>query len=258
MFIDDTGNVDSAASNDPQRRYGGITGVIFEIEYLRDTFEPGLLKLKQRHFGLTDKGRPPILHLRQMKKGVGAFRVLVDLEKRKRWETACFAMYKKAQYHIITSAVDKIEFYHKHPQWQGSIYELLVGDAIERFFYFLRYKGTGDVVAEGVNKAFDSELKNLYRRFYDRGTEHINAARLQKVLSSKEIKIKPKQNDVQGLQMADLLASTCFAHCKRLYAGGPDFNEFAMKVAALIEEEKFYRDRNGDPHGYGRIWRPQN
>jgi len=58
------------------------------------------------------------------------------------------------------------------------------------------------------------------------------------------------------LQFADLLASTCFAHCRRIYANGPEFNPFAMRVASLIETEKFYRDHNGNPHRYGRVWRP--
>lgn len=257
MFIDDTGNVHNTTSNHPQARFAGITGVIFEWNYLHDVFEPGFLTLKERHFGI-DKttGRPPVLHLRKMKKAMTPFECLVNAETRLKWQAGCFSMYRRAKYHVITVGVDKVGFYAKHPQWQGSFYELLVGDAIERYFYFLRHRGIGDVMAETVNEDRDHELQRLYRRFYASGTDHIPADLLQPVLTSTEIKIKPKVADIQGLQMADLLASTCFAHQRRLHVGGKEFDAFAMKVAAIIEADKFYRDPRGDPNGYGRVWRP--
>lgn len=258
MFIDDTGNVHNTTSNHPQARYAGITGVIFEWDYLHDIFEPGFLILKERHFGIdATTGRPPILHLRRMKKAMPPFERLTDIAIRFRWQSGCFSMYRRAAYHVITVGVDKVAFYAKHPQWQGSFYELLVGDAIERYFYFLRNLGVGDVMAETVNEDRDHELKRLYKRFYSDGTDHIPAKLLQPVLNSAEVKIKPKVADIQGLQIADLLASTCFAHQKRLHAGGGNFDAFAMEVAELIEGEKFYRDHKGNPRGYGRVWRPE-
>lgn len=256
MFIDDTGNVDQAASNHPQRRFASITGVIFEWEYLNLVFNTGFSKLKHRHFGVMPNGKPPILHLRKLKQAEGPFRVMTSLEKREAWQRDCYSMYRRAQYHVITVSVDKIAFYHAHPNWQGDVYALLVGNAIERYFYFLRNRGTGDVMAEAVNGPLDEQLKDLYRRYYHEGTDHIGAALLQPVLSSNEIKIKPKNADIAGLQMADLLASTCFNHCRRIYANGPAYDGFAMRVADLIEQRKFYRDHNGNPHRYGRVWRP--
>jgi len=135
---------------------------------------------------------------------------------------------------------------------------MLVGNAIERFYYFLRGSGgTGDIMAEATNSDLDGDLNAMYRLFWENGTDHIKAASLRPTLSSKEIKIQPKSNDVAGLQLADLLASTCFSHCKKIYAEGDDYDEFAMRVAHLMETEKFYRSRHGNPHGYGRVWRPK-
>jgi hypothetical protein len=257
MFIDDTGNVDSAASNHPQRRYASITGVILELEYTHLVFNTGFSQLKKRHFGVTPAGKPPILHLRRLKKAEGPFRVLTDPTKREAWQRDCLSMYRRAKYYVITVSVDKIGFYHAHPTWQGDVYALLVGNAIERYFYFLRaFNAVGDVMAEAVNGDADRMLKLLYTGFYNDGTDHIPPDLLQSVLSSKEIKIKPKNADIAGLQLADLLASTCFNHCRRLYANGPSFDAFAMMVAEIIESKKFYRDSNGNPHRYGRVWRP--
>lgn len=259
MFIDDTGDVKPEATNHPQRRFGGIVGIIFDLDYLRNRFEPSFERLRCEHFPRRGDASPPILHLRKMKQAnlKGPFACLANEASRARWEAACYRMYEIATYHVISVCVDKVAFYAQHPNWTGSFYELLVGNAIERYFYFLRGRGTGDVVTEATNCDLDDELKKLYRKFYESGTDHIPAHRLRPVLTSKEIKIKPKSANVAGLQMADLLASTCFSHCKRIYAGGPAFDPFAMRVAELLEHRKFYRDeRTGDPHGFGRVWRP--
>lgn len=256
MFIDDTGNVTAAASNHPQKRYAGITGVIFELDYLHNTFEPSFRELRERHFGKLPNGKPHILHLRKMKTAQGPFQVLSNAENRERWERAALSMFQRAQYHVITVGLDKIGFYYKHPEWNGDVYELLVGNAIERYFYFLRGRGEGDIIAEAINASCDQTLKDLYKRFYLKGTDHIPPDRLQKVLSSKEIKIKPKNQNIDGLQVADLLASTCFNHCRRIYDNGPPYSPFSMRVADIVEAEKFYRDATGNPNRYGRVWRP--
>lgn len=253
MFIDDTGNVHSNASNHPQNRFAGIVGVILSLDYLRHRFEPSFTRLKTKHFGEPS----PILHLRRMKKAEGRFESLKNAEARLAWEAECFSMYERAQYTVISVCVDKIAFYATHPNWTGGIYKLLVGNAIERFFYFLRSNNAaGDVMAEATNSTLDSDLKALYQGFYEHGTDHIPPGLLRPRLSSKEIKIQPKADNIAGLQLADLLAATCFSHCKRVYTNGPDYDAFAMKVAALLEQDKFYRSQNGNPHGYGRIWRP--
>lgn len=257
MFIDDTGNVHSRTSNHPQNRFAGVVGVIFELDYLRTTFEPSFEKLKTKYFGLREDGETHILHLRRMKKAEPPFERLADKDFREAWQAACMRMYTLAAYTVISVCVDKVAFYAAHPDWQGSIYKLLVGNAIERYFYYLRLRrGTGDVLTEATNSDLDEEIKDLYRHFYEKGTDHIPGATLRTRLSSKEIKIKPKTDNLAGLQLADLLAATCFAHCRRIYADGPDYDTFAMQVGDLIEGHKFYRDSKGNPHAYGRVWRP--
>lgn len=257
MFIDDTGNVHSRTNNHPQNRYAGIVGIIMDLNYLRDTFEPSFRKLKERYFGVDKSGNAPILHLRKMKKAEAVFTHLEHKCCRENWESACMSMYQRAQFTVISVSVDKIEFYAQHPNYSRGIYSLIVGNAIERYFYFLRSQnGQGDVVAEATNSALDKELKDLFSNFYQNGTDHIKGEKLRERMTSRQIKIFPKSSNVAGLQLADLLAATCFSHRKKIYAAGPDFDVFAMKVASLIEQQKFYRSANGNPHGYGRVWRP--
>ena len=259
MFIDDTGDVDNAATNDPKRRYASITGVIFEWGYYHRTFDPSFRALKERHFGLTRKGRPPILHRHNLMAKQGPFQVLNDRERLEKWDREALSMYDRATFTVITTAVDKISFYYQNPRWLDDIYLMLVQNAVERFFYFLRANnGTGDVMAEALSDKHDKALKAKYRYVVERGTEHINAESIQRRLTSVEVKVKPKSDDISGLQIADLLAATSFHHCHELYGGGRGPIGFSRHIAGLLEAQKYYRRANGDPHGYGRVWRPQN
>nr|WP_269584805.1 DUF3800 domain-containing protein [Roseibium sp. Sym1] len=257
MFIDDTGNVNSKTDEHPQNRYAGIVGAIMNLDYVYTRFEPSFDKLRRKFFCDNDDEPMPILHLRRMKKAEGRFHQLKDKDFRAEWEKYCFRMYERAQYTVIAVCVDKLRFLELHENWDGNFYRLLVGNAIERYFYFLKNSGgDGDVMCEATNPNLDNNLKELYREFYHDGSDHIKAHALQSRLSTNEIKIQPKSDDIRGLQLADMLASTSFSHCKRIYADGPDYDAFAMKVADVLERDKFYRDRHGNPHGYGRIWRP--
>ena len=257
MFIDDTGEVDNAATNQPERRFASITGVIFDLDYYHATFDASFRKVKFGQFGDTSKGRPPILHRRALIDASGAFVCLQNPDTRKAWDDRCLDMYSRAEYHVITTSVDKVAFYYHHPAWNGEIYSMLVQNAIERYWYFLRsHDGVGDVMAESIGKP-DLALKARYSAAFDKGTEHISADKIQHRLTSREIKIKPKSDDISGLQMADLLAKSSFDHCRCLYAKGDKQAGFSAKVSAVLEAQKYYRDENGNPHGYGRVWRPK-
>jgi len=257
MFIDDTGEVDNAATNQPERRFASITGVIFDLDYYHNVFDASFRKVKFTQFGDTIRGRPPILHRRALIDASGAFACLQNAEVRAQWDARCLDMYRRADYQVVTTCVDKVAFYYHHPDWSGEIYSMLVQNAIERYWYFLRaHDGIGDVVAESIGKP-DLALKARYATAYENGTDHISAENIQKRLTSKEIKIKPKSDDISGLQMADLLAKSSFDHCRCLYAKGNRQAGFSAKVSGLLEERKYYRDEKGNPHGYGRVWRPQ-
>src|ERR1700730_10237159 len=150
MFIDDTGNVDAKTSNDPLLRYGSITGVIFDRDYLSQTFDTSFRQVCKRHFGCDGTGVPHLLHRRVLAvpPKEGPFSVLRDESKRESWDSEAIRMFRLAKFTAITVSIDKIAFYYENPEWNGDFYEILVTNAIERFFYFLRSQGTGDVVIE--------------------------------------------------------------------------------------------------------------
>lgn len=260
MFVDDTGDVTPSTTNNAITRFASLTGVIFDRDYLGNTFEPGWRKVVARTFGTDDNGNPPVLHRRKMVSPpqMGPFACLHDKAKRDAWNSSCLDMMTRASYTVITVSLDKVGFYYHHPKATLDVYETLFQNAVERFFYFLKGKGTGDVVVEAQNAGADQAIKSRYRKIMDEGTEHIGSAKLAKVFESKEIKIVPKTKGLIGLQMADLLARPSFAHCRAVYTKDTsDLAGFAREIAPILESYKFYRSEAGNPDGYGRVWRPQ-
>ena len=50
------------------------------------------------------------------------------------------------------------------------------------------------------------ELKKVFRDFMESGSDFLSPQELQECITSKEIKLKPKQANITGLQLADLIA----------------------------------------------------
>lgn len=260
MFVDDTGDVTPSTTNNASTRFASLTGVIFERDYLISTFEPGWRKVVGRTFGLDEAGNPPVLHRRKMisPPKQGPFSCLHDPASRLNWNSSCLDMMTRASYSVITVSLDKVAFYYHHPKAVLDVYETLFQNIVERYFYFLRKNGTGDVVVEAQNSGTDAAIKERYRAIMDGGTEHINSNMLNSVFTSREIKIVSKDRGMIGLQMADLLARPAFAHCRAVYTGATgDLAGFAREIAPILESYKFYRDGEGNPDRYGRVWRPQ-
>ena len=68
-------------------------------------------------------------------------------------------------------------------------------------------KNLGDVLAESRGGKEDRQLKAVYKKIYHHGTYHRTDPKFfSDVLTSCEIKIKPKITNIAGLQIADILA----------------------------------------------------
>ncbi|MHB8707745.1 MAG: hypothetical protein ACYC9I_02625 [Desulfuromonadales bacterium] len=78
---------------------------------------------------------------------------------------------------------------------------------MERYYFFLNERAVrGDVMAESRGGKEDLRLKASFARLWEDGTEFIPAEEFHAVLTSKQLKVKAKTNNVAGLQLADLLA----------------------------------------------------
>lgn len=90
---------------------------------------------------------------------------------------------------------------HKHS------YHYCLAILMERYFFFLNERSAkGDVMAESRGGKEDLRLKASFAKLWEEGSEYISSERFHAVLTSKQLKVKAKANNVAGLQLADLLA----------------------------------------------------
>jgi hypothetical protein len=61
-------------------------------------------------------------------------------------------------------------------------------------------------MAESRGGKEDMRLKKSFSRLWNEGTEYMNPDRFHNVFTSKQLKVKPKANNITGLQLADLIA----------------------------------------------------
>ena len=64
----------------------------------------------------------------------------------------------------------------------------------------------GDVMAESRGGKEDMRLKKSFVGLWNEGTEYMSQERFHEVFTSKQLKVKPKANNISGLQLADLIA----------------------------------------------------
>jgi hypothetical protein len=127
---------------------------------------------------------------------------------------------------------------------------------MERYCGFLGFKNArGDFLAESRGKTEDQQLKNAFDHVYTHGTMQRRASFFRNVLTSKEIKIKPKSANIAGLQLADILAYPCKREILKIERGIEiRTNEFNNEILAAIQAKynrQIYEDRI---RGYGRIF----
>ena len=102
-------------------------------------------------------------------------------------------------------------------------------------------------MAESRGGKEDMRLKGSFRRLWEKGTDYVAPEQFEEVLTSRELKVRPKSANVAGLQLADLVAHPSRAEI--LYECG--FQNppapFAAQVIAILQSK--YDRKDGRPFG---------
>ncbi len=112
----------------------------------------------------------------------------------------------------------------------------------------------GDVLAESRGTRPDKELKDAYQTIYNQGTAWISGEVFQRRLTSKELKIKRKADNVAGLQIADLIAYPSYKATLARQRKEPLPQDFNSRIATILEAGKYRCGPNGRIEGWGRKW----
>lgn len=149
------------------------------------------------------------------------------------------------EYRVLTVCLDKKNHKETYTTWRYDPYHYCLAVILERYSFFLNRVGAvGDVLAESRGGKEDRRLKASFHRLWEKGTDYRAPEEFQKVLTSCQLKIKSKSNNVSGLQLADLIAHP--SRNEILSEHGFMAREpapFAQRVIAILQG-KYDRERN--------------
>jgi hypothetical protein len=135
-------------------------------------------------------------------------------------------------------------------------YHYCMAAMLDRYSGWLNLKNAmGDVMAESRGKEEDIQLMQAYRRVYESGTLMFDRLHHQRALTSKEIKIRKKSENIAGLQLADLLAHPVKQACLIERGLVADPGEVFGRRIYLAANPKFnLQEFSGQVSGYGKVW----
>lgn len=250
IYIDEVGNNDLGSSNDPNHRYLSLTGLIFELDYVKNKVQPAIESLKEKYFG-THPDEPIILHRKELVNKKYPFHSLKDPTIENNFNNEFLKLLTNLEFQIISVLIDKLDHTQKYSTWKYDPYHYCMEVLVERYYFYLSAKeANGDVMIESRGGKEDMRLKKSFRKIMDNGTHFINQEKLQTIITSIELKVKPKMLNISGLQLADLIAHPARRFMFREY--GIDEGKkyvFGDKIIEVIKS-KFYAGKEGI-EGYG-------
>lgn len=248
IYIDEVGNPDLESSDNPNHRYLSLTGIILELEYVAKKVQPELELLKSRYFR-PHPDEPIIFHRKEMLNRRFPFEILRDIRVREQFDNDLLKHIKEWDFVIITICLDKKRHKDTYTTWRYDPYHYCLAMLLERYVLFLkRMNAIGDAIAESRGGKEDRRLKDSYERLVKDGSPYIEACQFQKALSSTQLKVKPKANNIAGLQLADILAHPSrneILQENEVLQRAPD--SFGAKICAILEKK--YDQVNGQIYG---------
>lgn len=250
IYIDETGNSDLESSNNPNHRFLTITGVILNLEYVRSVIHPEMEGIKNDILG-QHPDDPIIFHRKELVNKKHPFEKLRNPEIEKLFNKTILEKLSKWDYKIITILIDKKEHLELYKVWRYDPYHYCLAVMMERYLFFLEeFNFFGDVMIESRDGKEDMRLKKSFSDLYKEGTNYIDPVIFHKYLTSKQLKVKPKIANIDGLQLADLIVHPS----RRQFLMHLDFQEktkevFGDKIIEVIQS-KYYKKGN-KLYGYG-------
>jgi len=254
IYVDESGDHTYRNLQKQENRYLCLIGCIFKREQYR-VFVRKLEDFKQKHLPY-DPDFPLILHRSDITNRRVCFGRLSDPTAKKKFDSDLLNLIKQADFEIIAVVIDKKNHVEKYEKLTFHPYHYCLTAILERYCGLLNFMGrVGDVLAESRGGREDKQLKEAYKRVYNAGTRYREPKFFQDVLSSKEIKLKPKRNNIAGAQLADILAYPVKQSILLEYKKIPDpGNIFGKRICEAIKTKYNKQLYLGRIEGYGRIF----
>lgn len=256
MYIDEVGNSDLGASTDPNHRYLSLTGVIFDLAYVDQIVFPAVEDVKRRYFG-SHPDEPVIFHRKELVNKKPPFTALADPAIERAFNQELLDLLERLAYVAITAVIDKLEHQRRYSVWRFDPYHYCLTVLVERYVRWLeRCDGQGDVMAESRGGKEDRRLKDSFERVYEKGSDYVSPEQFSARLTSRQLKVKAKSNNIAGLQIADLIAHPSFRATLARRENQALPANFGGQIARILERSKYDRGPRGQIDGWGRKWLP--
>ena len=256
MYIDEVGNSDLNASADPNHRYLSLTGIVLELSYVQAVVFPALEDLKARYFH-SHPDDPIVFHRKELVNRREPFEALRNPLVEQSFNQELIKLVRTLDYTIFTVVIDKLEHQQRYQTWRFDPYHYCLTVLVERYALWLKKRQeVGDIMAESRGGKEDRRLKDSFERVYEKGSDFIDAVVFTHVLTSRQLKVKPKSNNIAGLQLADLLAHPSFRATMARHNRESLPENFGGQIARILEDSKYCRSPRGKIDGWGRKWLP--
>jgi hypothetical protein len=250
MYVDEVGNPGLGGTSDPNQRFFSLTGVILSLETGRKQLYPKFEELKSQFFD-SHPDDPVVFHRKEIINAKPPFEALKKQYIREQFDEALLRIISETDFTVITVVLDK------HKEFRYDPYHYCMSVLLERYVLYLDKKGlNGDVLAESREKKENMRLKKEFRKLYENGTQYITPAKISNVLTSREIKIKLKINNIAGVQLADLLAHPSRREILLEKKTIKDLrkNIFAERIVDILKVK--YDMQDGEIYGAGKNFLP--
>lgn len=224
FFFDESGD-HGLSKIDPGFPVFVLTGVLFrKDDYVQAGNE--VIALKQHLW----PDKKVILHSSDIRKCEKEFVILFDPEIKRKFYTTLNQIITEQKFTVIAAGVRKIKYNERYGKIGEDVYQVSLSYIIERLVFFMDdIPGPKhvNIYIEKRGKREDSILAAHLQKIRDRGTYYVNSARLKALI--KGFKFYNKQQDIIGLQIADLLAYPIARHIIDPERANPAFDLFADK-----------------------------
>ena len=215
-----------------------LCGCVFSKDTLLKT-ETEINRFKQKYF----KTKEVILHSREIRKCEGPFQILFDLELKAAFYRDLNAIIEKAEFNIISAAVQKQKHIKKYGKSAKNPYSISLSFILERLIFYLDGIGAEcnvEILVEERGRKEDQALLAHFNSILDLGTYYVSPARFKKLIS--KLSFQSKRDNIIGLQVSDLCAYPLARHI---------LNPKEPYIPFDIIDNKIYRSKGGQTTGWG-------
>lgn len=258
IYIDESGHANLDNANNPNERFLSLTGVIINLNYVNKFFHDDMENFKKGFFNYDYDDPPIVFHRKDILNGIGEFKILKDPKIRANFNLELLDRLKNWDYEVITVLIDKKEHKEKYKVWKYDPYHYCLEVLLERYLFILEERQAkledrqikGDVMSESRNNTDDMRLKKAFTHIYRNGTSWVSANRFQSILTSRELKLKKKEANISGLQLADLIAHPSRNDLLISYRLKKKRECFGNKIVNILRKGKYHKVE-GKLLGYG-------